>query len=96
MKQCGVGVQGQEAHFFSPPLPPCLPVLSASCLRFWRNPTECTTQTSGLLKQPNQVELSYCKCSPSGVSHLQGPHEHMRHSCETDRRKRGGGYMKQL
>lgn len=98
MKQCGVGVQGQarvESHFFlSPPSLSACPV--HPCLRFWRNPTVCTAQTSGLLKQPNQVELSYCKCSPSGVSHFQGPHEHMRHSCETGRRKRGGGYIKQL
>lgn len=82
--------------FFHPP-----PTSLSACpvrprLRFWRNPTVCTAQTSGLLKQPYQVELSYCKCSPSGVSHFQGPHEHMRHSCETDRRKRGGGYMKKL
>lgn len=77
------------------PLPPSLSACPVCpCLRFWCNPTVRTAQSSGLLKQPNQVELSCCKCSPSGVSHFQGPHEHMRHSCETDRRKRGGRYVK--
>lgn len=52
----------------------------------------CAAQTSGLLKQPDQVELSYCKCSPPGVSHFQGPHEHMRHSCETAEKERGWVY----
>lgn len=89
------GHKRAEAHFLLMPPPSSAgPVLLRLC--FWRNPTVCAAQTDGLLKQPNQVELSYCKCSPSGVSHFQGPHEHMRHSCETGRRKEGGGYMKQL
>lgn len=77
-----------EIHFF--PSPPSLfacPV--RPCLCFWHNPIVCTAQTSGLLKQPDQVELNYSKCSPSGVSHFQGPHEHMRHSCETGRNREG-------
>lgn len=90
MKQCGIRVQGQkrvEAHFSSPPSLSIYPVRPR--LGFWRNPTVYTAQTSDLLKQPNQVELSFCKCSLSGVLHFQGPHEHMRHSCETGRIKRG-------
>lgn len=74
---------GEGGGTFFPLHPPCLPVLSAHVYVFWHNLIVCTAQTSGLLKQPDQVELSYCKCSPSGVSHFQGPHEHMRHSCET-------------
>lgn len=89
MKQCGVGVQGQEwveEHFFLL-APPHLPALSARVYVFGVTPLCTLHKTSGLLKQPNQVELSYCKCSPSGVSHIQGPHEHMRHSCETEERE---------
>lgn len=85
--------EGWRVHFFFPSVCLSCPPMSRF---FWLNPTLCNAHTSALLKQPYQVELSYCKCSPSGVSHFQGPHEHMRHSCETGRRKRGGGYMKQL
>lgn len=81
----GQGARTGEAHFF--PLHPAhLPALSAHVSVFGITPL-CALETGGLLKQPDQVELSYCKCSPSGVSHFQGPQEHMRHSCETGRNK---------
>lgn len=32
------------------------------------------------------MELRYCNRSPPGVSHFQGPHEHVRPSCETAER----------
>lgn len=71
----GSGCKDRRGWRHIPPPPSPCPV--RPCLRFWRNPTVCAVcaQTSGLLKQHNQVELSNCKCSPSGVSHYQGPHE---------------------
>lgn len=39
------------------------------------------------------MELRYCKRSPSGVSHFQGPPEHMRRSCGMEETE-GGGRMK--
>lgn len=90
MKQRGVGVQGQEwveVHFFSsPPFP--LACRARPCVRFFfRGTPLCELgekkqpKNSGLLKQADQVELRYCKRSPPGVSHFQGPLEHMKHSC---------------
>lgn len=71
------GCKEVQAHFFG---------MSLSFMHFF-NLFVGDAQTDGLLKWSNQVELSFCKCSPSGVSHFQGPQEHMRHSCETGRRK---------
>lgn len=80
--------------------PSRLPVVSARVYDFWRYPivwawgekNNKKKTNSGLLKQSDQVELRYCKRSPPGVSHFQGPHEHMRHSCATVETERGWVY----
>lgn len=97
--QCGFKCKDmillRDIYFFPSPHP--IRLSSPPC--FWPNPNVCSAQADGLLKQHNQVELSYCKCSPSGVSHFQGPHEHMRCSCESSwqrKKERVGGYKKWL
>lgn len=62
MKQRGVGVRGggggEGGGAFFPPSPPS----SFACLarpRVWHRSADLAAQTSGLLKQPGQVELSH-------------------------------------